>query len=243
MKKLLALCLALLCLVSAAASAEVLADGWQDAGLEALQQAQQDIANRISELRAASAPAADRVELSGSGTSILTDVAIDFSPARVIIECEGETSVAFTGGDYDYTFSASSYEQEFFDQTGAFDLLIESTGPWAVTVEPIADGGALPMEGSGPFVSNFFELPAPMIVTVASDAGEMDALLSNLIVSLCHQYENIESWRQESLTNELLSGGDTFSADVILQPVDGRTQYCLSVECEPGVSWSITPKG
>ena len=57
MKKLLALCLALLSLVSAAASAEVLADGWQDAGLEALQQAQQDIANRISELRAASAPA------------------------------------------------------------------------------------------------------------------------------------------------------------------------------------------
>ena len=62
MKKQLALCLALLSLVSAAASAEVLADGWQDAGLEALQQAQQDIANRISELRAASAPAADRVE-------------------------------------------------------------------------------------------------------------------------------------------------------------------------------------
>ena len=88
MKKLLALCLALLSLVSVAASAEVLADGWQDAGLEALQQAQQDIANRISELRAASAPAADRVELSGSGTSILTDVAIDFSPARVIIECD-----------------------------------------------------------------------------------------------------------------------------------------------------------
>ena len=112
-----------------------------------------------------------------------------------------------------------------------------------MTVEPIVDGGALPMEGSGPFVSDFFELPAPMIVTVASDAREMDDLLSNLIVSLCHQYENIESWRQESLTNELLSGGDTFSADVILQPVDGRTQYCLSVKCEPGVSWSITPKG
>lgn len=243
MKKLLALCLALLSLVSAAASAEVLADGWQDAGLEALQQAQQDIANRISELRAASAPAADRVELSGSGTSILTDVAIDFSPARVIIECEGETSVAFTGGDYDYTFSASSYEQAFFDQTGAFDLLIESTGPWAVTVEPIADGGALPMEGAGPFVSDFFELPAPMIVTISSDVEGMDALLTNLIVALCHQYENIESWQQESLTNELLSGGDTFSADVILQPVDGRTQYCLSVKCEPGVAWSITPKG
>lgn len=242
MKKLLALCLALLIFIPAAASAEVLADGWQDADLEALQQAQQDIANRISELRVVSTPTADLVELSGSGTSILTDVAINFSPARVIIECEGEISVAFTGGDYDYTFSASSYEQEFFDQTGTFDLLIESAGAWSVTVEPIADGGTLPMEGSGPFVSDFFELSAPMIVTISSDAGEMDAMLSNLIVTLCHQYENIESWQEESLTNELLSDGDTFSADVILQPVDGRMQYCLSVKCEPGVAWSITPK-
>lgn len=56
----------------------------------------------------------------------------------------------------------------------------------------------------------------------------MDALLTNLIVALCHQYENIESWQQESLTNELLSGGDTFSADVILQPV-GRTHAVLLV--------------
>ena len=243
MKKLLALCLALLSLVSAAASAEVLADGWQDAGLEALQQAQQDIANRISELRAASAPAADRVELSGSGTSILTDVAIDFSPARVIIECEGETSVAFTGGDYDYTFSASSYEQAFFDQTGAFDLLIESTGPWAVTVETDCRRRRATHGRRRPLCFRLLRASAPMIVTISSDVEGMDALLTNLIVALCHQYENIESWQQESLTNELLSGGDTFSADVILQPVDGRTQYCLSVKCEPGVAWSITPKG
>ena len=73
-----------------------------------------------------------------------------------------------------------------------------------MTVEPIVDGGALPMEGSGPFVSNFFELPAPMIVTVASDAGEMDALPPHLLVPLCQQCEKTESWRPEPLTIELL---------------------------------------
>ena len=67
------------------------------------------------------------------------------------------------------------------------------------------------MEGVGPFVSDFFELPAPMIVTISSDVEGMDALLTNLIVALCHQYENIESWQQESLTNELLSA-ETLSA-------------------------------
>lgn len=241
MKKLI-LCATLLVLVPVVVFAQVLADGWQDASLEALQQAQQEISNRISQLRAVSAPSDARVELSGEGTSILSGVSVDFSPSRVVIECDGKTSVTFTGGKYDYTFDASSYSVDFFDETGTFDLLIESVGSWSVTVEPIVDGGILPMEGKGSFVSDFFELSAPMIVTVSSDATGMDALLSNLIVKLCHQYENIESWQRESLTNELLSDGDTFSADVILKPVDGRTQYCLSVTCEPDVAWSITPK-
>ena len=71
----------------------------------------------------------------------------------------------------------------------------------------------------------------------------MNALLTNFIVKLNHQYKNLDAWQGDSLTNEMFTGTTApFSADVILQPVDGRTQYCISVICEPGVEWSITTK-
>ena len=107
----------------------------------------------------------------------------------------------------------------------------------------IMDGGTLPLSGTGPFVSDFVELPTPMIVTVEGNKGSMNALLTNFIVKLNHQYKNLDAWQGDSLTNEMFTGTTApFSADVILQPVDGRTQYCISVICEPGVEWSITPK-
>lgn len=243
MKKLLALCALIALLLPVVALADVLTSEWQEATLEELLQAQQEISNRISELRAAAASDVERVELSGSGTSILSDVVIPFAPSRVIVECEGETSVKFTGGAYDYTFDAKTHEESFFDQTGTFGLLVESPSAWSIVVEPITAGGVLPLSGSGPFVSDFFELPAPMIVSITVNASDMDALLSNLIVKLHHQYENIDSWKGDSLTNELLSSGnESFAADVILQPVNGRDQYCISVTCEPGVVWSVSPK-
>lgn len=242
MKKLIILGMVLALLLPSAVLADVLVDGWQDATMDELQQAQQDISNRISELRAAASVDVDSVELSGSGTSILSDVVIPFSPSRVIVECEDDTSVKFTGEEYDYTFSAKTREESFFSAVGTFDLLVESPGAWTVVVEPIMDGGMLPMNGNGPFVSDFFELPAPMIVSITADPAGMDAFLTNLIVKLHNQYENIDSWGGDSLTNELLSTDDSFAADVILEPVDGRDQYCLSVTCEPGVEWSIAPK-
>ena len=55
MKKLLALILVLVLCLPAMALADVLADDWQDASMEELLDAQQNISNRISELRAAAA--------------------------------------------------------------------------------------------------------------------------------------------------------------------------------------------
>ena len=73
MKKLLALILVLVLCLPAMALADVLADDWQDASMEELLDAQQNISNRISELRAAAAADMERVELSGTGTAILSD--------------------------------------------------------------------------------------------------------------------------------------------------------------------------
>lgn len=242
MKKLIIMALAvLLCLPALTASA--LDMDLSTATLEELLQLQQDVANRISELRAAETSTAERVELSGSGTAILSDVAIPFSPSRIILEAEGDISVKLTGGSSDYSYSATDYNAVFFDQEGTYTVLVEATGAWSFTVEPILSGGTLPMSGSGPYVSDFFELPAPMIVTIKGSKGTMTSLLSNFIVKLRCQYKNMNLWQADSLTNQLFSSSsEPFSADVILNPVTGRTQYCLSITCDPGVEWSITAK-
>ena len=68
-------------------------------------------------------------------------------------------------------------------------------------------------------------------------------MISNFRRPTPEEEKNIDSWKGDSLTNELLSSGnESFAADVILQPVNGRDQYCISVTCEPGVVWSVSPK-
>ena len=243
MKKLITLFLALLMLIPSAALGDVLADGWEGATLDELQDAQLQISNRISDMRAAAAADVERVELTGTGTSILSDVVIPFAPSRVILQCEGDATAKLTGGAYDYTFTASGYDASFFDKTGTFGLLVEGAGAWSFTVEPIMDGGTLPMSGTGPYVSDFFDLPAPMIVTIAADKGDMTAMLSNVIFQLHNQMKNMDLWGADTLSNAMISGSsEPVSLDVILQPVEGRTQYCISVNVKPGVSWSVTPK-
>lgn len=117
--------------------------------MEELLDAQQNISNRISELRAAAAADVERVELSGTGTAILSDVVIPFAPSRVKLTSEGSCTAKLTGGAYDYVFDGDSYEEKFFDQSGTFNLLVETTGAWSFVVEPIMDGGTLPLSGTG----------------------------------------------------------------------------------------------
>ena len=127
MKKLLALILVLVLCLPAMALADVLADDWQDASMEELLDAQQNISNRISELRAAAAADVERVELSGTGTAILSDVVIPFAPSRVKLTSEGSCTAKLTGGAYDYVFDGDSYEEKFFDQSGTFALTRTAT--------------------------------------------------------------------------------------------------------------------
>ena len=240
MNKILAILVALLVCLPSAALADVLADGWQDASLDELLSAQQDIGNRISELRAAEAANVDIVELAGSGTSIISEVVIPFAPARITINGSGTFKLS---GDTDTTFTAKGYQQDSLTNTGTYQLLVEAEGDWTFMAEPITAGGTLPLSGTGPFVSNYIELPQAMIVTISGDPGTMESSLSNFIVHLNHEYENLDLWGYDALCNELfVPSTETFAADIILQPVDGRTEYFLSVACDPGVEWSIVPK-
>lgn len=240
MNKILSILVALLICLPSVALADVLADGWQDASMDELLEAQQDISGRISELRSAEAADVDSVELAGSGTDIVSEVVIPFAPARITITGSGTFKLS---GGTDTTFASKGYQQDSLVKSGTYQLLVESEGDWTFTAEPIIAGGTLPLSGSGSFVSDFIEIPQAMIVTLAGEPGAMESSLSNFIVHLNHEYENLDLWGYDVLSNELFTKStEPFSADVILQPVDGRTEYFISVTCDPGVEWSIAPK-
>ena len=243
MKKLIVITLSAVLLFPVFALATTLSVDISTATLDELQQAVLTIANRISELRAVAAPSSERLELSGIGTTILSNVTIPFSPSRIIIETDGDFSATLTGGPYDHNFSTDLYNAVFFDEQGTYTLLVEAKGAWTFTVVPIMPGASLPLSGTGSYVSDYFELPVPMIVAVKCAPGSMTEYLTHFNVILHCQYENSNSWRNDYLSAEMVTpSSGLFQEDVIINPISGRMQYCISVSCNPGVEWSINPK-
>lgn len=243
MKKLLALCLCLTLCLPAAALADVLADGWQEATLEELQAAQQSVADRISELRAAETPAGDAVELSGNGVAILSDVAVEQAPARVTVT--GTVKATFTGGSYDHSFNVWKNEStcEVLTEPATYEVLVEGEGDWSIRVEPLKDGGTLELEGTGPYVSDFFELPGSTIVHCVMDASNSDEWSASLYIKLGHQFGNISAWDTDSVVGDsLFSAPLKLEGDGIIKPVKGRTQYYWLIDVPVGAQWAISLK-
>lgn len=243
MKKLLALCLCLALCLPAAALADVLADGWQEATLEELQAAQQSVADRISELRAAQAPAGDAVELSGNGVAILSDVAVEQAPVRVIVN--GTVKVTFSGGSYDHGFNIWQEESscEVLTEAATYELLVEGEGDWSIRIEPLQEGGTLELTGTGPYVSDFFELPGSTIVHCTMDATKTDARSASLYIKLGHQFGNISAWDTDNVVGDsLFSAPLKLEGDGIIKPVKGRTQYYWIIDVPVGAQWAISLK-
>lgn len=241
MKKLLSVLLALCLALPLAALASVLSDTWQDASLSELQDAQLKIAERIGQLQAAEIPEGEAIVVQGSGTDIKTGIKVDFSPSRITFKGEGK--VELTGGKYGVNMNApNGLMVQNMEETGDLSALVEANGDWELTIEPIKMGASLPMSGSGPFVSDMFELPGPMIVTVSAKMTEGDNS-SNFITKLHYEYKNINGWSGDSLTNEILWGkNESYGSDLILKPQNSKNRYFLSIYCQPGVEWSIAPK-
>lgn len=244
MKKALALTLALLLALPAAAlSAEILADGWQDAPLEELLAAQQTIADRVSELRAADAPPAEAVTLKGTGTSIVTSVEVPVIPARVTVK--GSVKVTLSGGSYDRSFNMweESASCELLDEAGTYDVLVEGAGAWSVSIEPLKEGGTLVLSGVGPYVSDFFPLASATIVHCVMDASKSDAWSASLYLKVGHQYTNIDAWDTNNVVGDsLFSAPLKLEGDGIVKPVKNRSQYFWVVDVPVDASWSITLK-
>lgn len=243
MKKLLSCILALLLILPAAASADVLAPDWQTAALDDLLAAQTLLANEISARRAADAPLADKIELAGTGTSILSDIQVSSSPVRVIFSSDTEAKLTLSGGVYDHVYrnDKAGCTIQLLDDVATYSAMVEGAGGWSLVIEPIMPGEKLPYSGQGEAVSDFFDVSAPMIVVVSWDASESQSWAESLYVRLNHQYSNISSWDSDRLVGEFPIE-KTGSMEVILKPTKGRSEYCFSVETGADVKWSIAPK-
>lgn len=243
MKKLISLVLVACFLSPLAVLADVLSPDWQNASLDELLSAQQQIGDQISALRAAEKPAGEAIELSGTGTSILSSVEIPQVPARVTIN--GNVKVTMTGGRYDQTFNAWQYDFscESLTEAGTYDLLIEGEGSWSIAIEPLKEGGTMALSGNGPYISDFFELSAPTIVHCSMDASKTDGYFASLYTKLGHQYSNIENWTSDTVVGDLVSGNQLkLEADGIIKKEGNRTQYYWIIDVPIGTEWSITTK-
>lgn len=239
MKKILALILALLCL-PAAAFADVLADGWQDATLEELLAAQEAIADQVSALRAASYEQAEALTYSGTGTKIISGVDVVQIPARVTVE--GAVTMTLTGGSYDHKFNPWEREMacDVLTEAATYDMMVEGSGDWTITIEPLKAGGTMSLSGVGPYVSDFFELPGATIVNCSMDASMTDAWTASLYIYMGEQYEHFDSWRQESVIGDaLFSKPLTLTGEAIIKPVKGRDLYFWIISVPVGAEWSI----
>ena len=110
MKKMITVILVLLLCLPAFALASTLTIDLSTATLDDLLQAQQQISDRISELHSASAPSADRIEFSGNGAAILSDVKISFSPSRIILQAEDRITATLTSGKHDIAIFSYDYK-------------------------------------------------------------------------------------------------------------------------------------
>lgn len=193
----------------------------------------------------ATAPTPDAsgvLTFSGSGTSIVDGVVITQVPARVTVT--GAVKLTLSG-EYDFAYNTTPDTSDCGTLTNAdtYEALVEGTGDWSVTVEPLKDDGALTCEGEGPYVSDFFPLEKSTIVTVTFDPSALsDLAMANGIINLnsTGKYGLPDA---DSLTNELFTSSTVFAPkDCIIKPQDGATGFYWSVKTAPGVKWSITAK-
>ena len=193
----------------------------------------------------ATAPTPDAsgvLTFSGSGTSIVEGLAITQVPARVTVT--GTVKLTLSG-KYDFSYNLTPDAQACGNLTYAdtYEALVEGTGDWTVSIEPIKDGGSISCSGTGSYVSDFFPLDKSTIVTVTFDPSTLPELaMANGIINLSYK-GSYDIPGADSLTNELFTATTAFTPkDCIIKPQDGASGFYWVVNTSPEVKWSITAK-
>lgn len=240
MKKMISIILLACMLLPVCAFADVLSDGWKDATDDELEAAISTISEELSARRNAALSENDVVTLSGSGTAI-ENISIPFSPSRVTLACSESATGKITGGSRDLDINAyrTGYDQEVYDEIGAFSFLIETEGDWTLTAEPLPSmAGLTEISGNDSMISDYFVLKEPIIAHITTGtASDLNSFMVQLV------YCNSDGqWNTRSLGVPFISKGESLDYDFIIQPLKGIELYAIRVYSNLILDWTITAK-
>lgn len=243
MKRLVAVLLMIVLTIPCVASADVLADGWENSELEELLDAQIQIAQHIARLSDTDGGTIDDFLLTGEGTEI-RDVNLTLPPLSRFIfvssDPDAEYTITVNGEDKKWILKADYFETE----AQISRIMVQSKDAWAMSFEPIGFSDTPFISGNGNFVSDRFVIGSPAIVTVTFDYTSGGGNYWNEHCSFV-----IFSVDSEGAVKRkyLLSGEEVYSEkaasfDVIID-LDDDVQYCFwGVICNSKIKWSITAK-
>lgn len=261
MRKLITLALVLMLALPAAAAAEILAPGWQDAPVDQLQAAQQAITSRIAELKTAEIAILDQaiasnealnhesesVHFEGKGFSMIPINSYPYFPNKSVLSIEkpGKVKLEITGDNINrstefiatkdnkvFTFSYDSSSGENKNLT----LLVSTDSGWSLDVYPLTYDGDIEFSGSGGSVSNMFKLSAPVLVTIDYNTTAKHDNFGITLVSVTDSGCLYEPVIIEALSKSNKMG----SKQAFIKPLYADTCFYV-IKADPLTSWSISP--
>lgn len=205
----------------------------------------QDLINQATAqlelLRSAQSENPEALEFTGTGTKILTNIDVNFSPCRVTFEQEkkGEFKVSYVLGNssrnllHEYSGTKSITA---LTKTGVFEFDIEASSSWRLLIEPLVKTGeSINLEGTGDYVSDIFMISTSTILSLNAQYNDFD----NFIITAYTSTDG-SSWSTDGLTNGLKSAGNSESIEKIIR-VTKPTYIFFTVDFNSG-DWSIKPQ-
>lgn len=252
MKRWIASVLTACFLLPGAAMAEgVLADGWQEASLDALLDAKATMNQQITKLITRQEVPSEGVTLSGEGLSVTDGYTLPAGLWRRIIKIPNmksyEDQVTFTkGGSNDTITISDATTATPLQSSSATEVdyaVVETGGAWSITYEPIGTDGTISVSGNGGMVSDSFTCTKPTVVLIEAKSRHPSSSYFGVRLytisksgTLCSKYGS------ELMASEGLESGDSISVKAIIKPDDSYIAYLWVVETDDGVEWSITAK-
>lgn len=236
MKKLFCLVLVGLLSISCVAFADTITIDLDTASIEELETAKDAIEARIAELKAVAITPADEIYITrGNGTQILNDFIEPSTISRFVVTADTKFIVTYNKMNIQLTVkSIGCNYADFIDCTDGFSqVMIESQGEWAIDYSPLKRTYSPYMSGNGSYVTDYFAIKTPAIVTFTVEGD----------YSLCHvsQYSIDENGKVHLVgtpIDQYISGQETF--DIIVKSKKDNAQYFFfEINCHDDVKWSI----
>lgn len=238
MKKLLCLVLVGLLSISPLAFADTITIDLDAASIEELETAKDAIDARIAELKAVTVAPAEMYITRGNGTQILNDFKEPSTVSRFVVTADSKFIVTYNKMNIQLTVkSIGCNYADFIDRSDGFSqVMIETQGEWVIDYSPLKRTASPCMSGNGSYVTDYFTIKTPAIVTFTVKGD----------YSRCHvsQYSIDENGKIHLVgtpIDQYVSGQETF--DVIVKSnKDNAQYYFFEINCHDDVKWSITEK-